>query len=287
MSVKIASQLSLQDEASQVLQVRTKACCTGFEGDPIMLEDGMIYDSARLPSNAVQEYPITVSAASLAETLASQPAAIRGHPITFSGGSLMESHNEDYPARLTADGRPVTYSGNSALDSGPGVGYNQRRPLDDSDIAEMDRSRPLIDSGVSVVEPATLNRQILPPLQAGSVPFSELVAVRSEPAHAQGHAQRSTQGGLIGEDARLTQSGAPQHLPRPPRAVQSLPRFVSDEHNTSQSAGSVIESHGSEYGPPSSLSGVRTAGSAMSRQHLQGDTALLTHYWSQILPFGS
>lgn len=110
-----------------------------------MLADGMVYDSARLPENAVEEHPITVSAESLMQSLASLPTQGRGltysgsslvnapgasqqsaegHPITFSGGSIMDSEagfaQASQSGRLSADGHPITFSGGSIMDSGAG-----------------------------------------------------------------------------------------------------------------------------------------------------------------------
>lgn len=77
-----------------------------------MLNDGLIYDSARLPQNAVQEHPITVSAESIMHSMGAMPA--RGHPITFSGGSILDSQGSlSDQARLgqSAQGHPISFSG--------------------------------------------------------------------------------------------------------------------------------------------------------------------------------
>lgn len=58
---------------------------------PVMLEDGAVVDSARLPADAIQEHPITVSAESLMQSISIERAPGDGQPLTYSG-SPVESH---------------------------------------------------------------------------------------------------------------------------------------------------------------------------------------------------
>lgn len=77
-----------------------------------MLSDGAVTDSALLPESALQEHPVTMSAESLLQSLASARGSAAGHPITFSGGSVMSSGitDQQLPSQQTAQN---TQSGHS------------------------------------------------------------------------------------------------------------------------------------------------------------------------------
>lgn len=70
---------------------RSFPSCADFEGVPVMLNDGQILDSARLPQGALEGHIVEVSAESLMQSMRSGPGSAQGHPITFSGGSIMDS----------------------------------------------------------------------------------------------------------------------------------------------------------------------------------------------------
>lgn len=63
------------------------------------LADGTIMDSARLPESAVRGQPVTFSAESLMQSIASLPASTSAHPITLSGGSIMDSGGSIAPSQ--------------------------------------------------------------------------------------------------------------------------------------------------------------------------------------------
>ena len=63
---------------------------TGFYGVPVMLEDGSVVDSARLPADAIQEYPVTISAANLLQTARSEQR-FEHQPMTYSSSSTAAS----------------------------------------------------------------------------------------------------------------------------------------------------------------------------------------------------
>lgn len=63
---------------------------TGFYGVPVMLEDGSVVDSARLPADAIQEYPVTISAANLLQTARSEQRS-EHQPMTYSSSSTAAS----------------------------------------------------------------------------------------------------------------------------------------------------------------------------------------------------
>lgn len=78
-----------------------------------MLADGLVYDSDRLPVDAILEHPITVSAESLMNSVGPRAGSAQGHPITFSGGSLMDSQPLD--PQLPGAARAITASGDSII----------------------------------------------------------------------------------------------------------------------------------------------------------------------------
>lgn len=83
----IAFQISL-GIASLMKQIYFLA---GFEGRPVMLNDGSLLDSVRLPEDSVLGHPVTVSAASLIQSTTPGVGSAQAYPITFSGGSIMDS----------------------------------------------------------------------------------------------------------------------------------------------------------------------------------------------------
>lgn len=64
----------------------------GFEGEPVMLANGIVVDSAVLPQNAVREHPVVVSADSLMASIQSDISHAQAS-LLASGGSLMDSTN--------------------------------------------------------------------------------------------------------------------------------------------------------------------------------------------------
>jgi hypothetical protein len=84
------------------IEVLLYSTFAGFRGDPVMLANGSIVDSAMLPADAVEGYPVTFSGRSLMDSGA--PGAIYSdaegrevpyHPATMSGDGLMQSRGSE------------------------------------------------------------------------------------------------------------------------------------------------------------------------------------------------
>ena len=97
-----------------------ESCNVGYFGVPVMLEDGIVVDSARLPGDAVQEHPVTVTAERLLESIRSvRSSSADPASLTYSGagpaseGSLQQSEDVHYyPVSVT---NPEHLDGNEAL----------------------------------------------------------------------------------------------------------------------------------------------------------------------------
>ena len=62
--------------------------CAGFGGQPVMLPNGAVVDSQRLPRDSVLETPVRVNESAMLESIRSAPGSARPRPGRFSGGEL-------------------------------------------------------------------------------------------------------------------------------------------------------------------------------------------------------
>ena len=73
------------------LQDRMLGFAAGFMGQPVMLPNGAVVDSQRLPGGAVLDAPVHVNEGAMLESIRSAPGSARRRPARFSGGRLRHS----------------------------------------------------------------------------------------------------------------------------------------------------------------------------------------------------
>lgn len=150
-----------------------------------MLSDGSIVDSATLPPNAVESYPVNFAGASVHST-----ASLRTAPASEHLGSMTASGFEaEYPDR------PAAYRDRSVADTGalrtaPASGAGPY--FVSSDNLGSIQGHPVIDSGGTLADPGSLVNSGESLNQGGRFPRSEpinqsgAISVRSAPGSTMG-----------------------------------------------------------------------------------------------------
>ena len=233
-------------------------CVTGFHGLPVMLSDGSIVDSASLPPNAIEEYPVTFTGASLVESSAARSAPEQfdlGQTMTASATAPMDSQagieadNQglDSTREASIQGHPVTFSRDTMNTGGAPASGSYLTSTGMDSIA----GHPISFSGGRMLDAGPLESQYEPVMasrdnivgtdNAGSTLASGGSQYRFDPAlrSIQGH-PLATSGSSVMDSAAIT--SAPGSIRGRPPTSGGLSRHMSRNDPTIFSGNTALRS---------------------------------------------
>ena len=132
----------------------------GFGGDPVMMHDGSILDSAHLPWPSVQGHPVTISAESLVQTVNSQQS-IRDQPVTESGRSRTTRTQDQLQSSLAHHPMNVTEGSIMSTEDLPRSTAQTNVPNISNSQGQRGEQQTVQYHPVTLVNPEQLSREVL------------------------------------------------------------------------------------------------------------------------------